>query len=104
MAEQVQMSPVGTQTAGSWLQQGNQLLSTALGAWAQVEQIKANRASSGGDQIARQLTPELDNGAAVQVDKAPTVEKTDSTKKVDKTLVFLLACVVGIGLYARKIG
>lgn len=103
MAEQMQMTPVGTQTAGSWLQQGNQLLSTALGAWAQVEQIKANRSSSGGDQLAKQVTPELDNGAAVQVDKTPAVQ-TDSTKTVDKTLVFLLAAAVVVGLYARKIG
>lgn len=61
-------APAAQAPAGSWLQQGNQFLSGALDAWAKVEQIKATRASTGGDQVQRQTKPELQNGAGVTVD------------------------------------
>ena len=61
-------TPVATTSAGSWMQQGNQLLNNALNAWAQVEQIKAAKSASGGDQVSKQTQPELSNGAGVQLD------------------------------------
>lgn len=61
-------TPVATTSAGGWMQQGNAMLNTALNAWAQVEQIKAAKSASGGDQVSRQTQPELQNGAGVQLD------------------------------------
>ncbi|MBR9791225.1 MAG: hypothetical protein GYB58_05685 [Gammaproteobacteria bacterium] len=98
------MQPVATNTAGSWLQAGNQLLSTALNTWATVESVKAQRAASGGDQLAKQLQPELENGAAVQVDKAPEVKESEPMKKTDKTLLFLSVGLLAVALYGKKIG
>jgi len=64
----VNTTPVATTSAGGWMQQGNALLNNALNAWAQVEQIKAAKSASGGDQVAKQMQPELQNGAGVQLD------------------------------------
>ena len=62
------VTPVVATSAGGWMQQGNALLSNAIGLWGQVEAVKAAKSSSGGDQVAKQTEPELANGAAVKVD------------------------------------
>lgn len=49
----VSSQPVATAGAGTWLQQGNTLLSNAIDLWGQVEQVKAVRSSSGGDKQQR---------------------------------------------------
>lgn len=95
--------------AGSWLTQGNQFLSGALDAWAKVEQIKATRASTGGDQVQRQTQPELANGAGVILNT--TAQDREEQRKagvtpfgeINKTFLGFAvgALVLGLALKAK---
>ena len=95
-------TPVQTTTAGSYMQQGNSLLNSALNAWVQVEQVKAARATSGGDQVQRQLTPELANGAGVQIDASKDTAKPKQGFKVNMPLLLSSVALLGVALYLRK--
>lgn len=107
MAEQMAtIQPVASNTAGSWLQQGNELLSSALNTWVTVEQVKAARSSSGGDQVSRLTQTDLPNGAAVQIDKPATVSeaKDDGTFKVNKAFLGYCVAALAFGLWAKSKG
>lgn len=104
----VSIQPVSAavSTAGGWTQTINDGLSSAMDLWLQYENIRKVRSSSGGDQIQKQTTPELENGAGVVVDTVtrPTAnaqEVPQSSIMVNKPLFYGSLALLGLGLVLK---
>jgi hypothetical protein len=93
--------PSATTNAGSIWTSANNTLSSALDAWVKVEQVKAARATTGGDQVSRQVNPELQNGAGVVVDASKDQEKEKQGIKFNNPLLIGSLLLLGVGLYMR---
>lgn len=91
----------------NWLQQGNSILSDALNIWGQVQVAKAQRSTSGGDQAARLVQPDLPSGQAVQIDSAPKSQSVDEMKILGmkpKDLLVLSVLVLGSAVALKYAG
>lgn len=73
---------VATNNAGNWMQTLNTGLSSALDTWMKVEQVRQIKSSQGQDQLTKQFTPELENGAAVAVDPVSQANATAGGRTV----------------------
>ncbi|WP_218397983.1 hypothetical protein [Alteromonas lipotrueae] len=101
------VTPTATTSAGGWLQQGNALLSNAIGLWGQVEAVKAQKSTSGGDQVAKQTAPELANGAAIKVDVTATDQQAASvtpSNEINKGFLMFSVGVLVMGLAMKAKG
>lgn len=96
--------PVATSGAGSWLQTGNSFLNDALNVWGKVEEIKATRSSTGGDQIARTLQTDYANGAAVQIDAKQQPEKADKEKSMYTKGLIVVGGLIAAGIVLKMSG
>lgn len=83
---------------------GNSILASALGVWERVEQIKAVKSSSGQDQLQQMVTPQLENGAAVQVDSQFVSTKDSSGIKINKELLYVSLGLLGVALLFKAKG
>ncbi|MBU2871973.1 hypothetical protein [Colwellia sp. E2M01] len=100
-------TPVATASAGGLWQSINGGLGDALSLWGQVEQIKADRSTSGQDLQAAVYEPELDNAAAVQVDQsllAVGAHTKPTTINVNKPLLIASLGLLGLAFYMRMNG
>lgn len=90
--------------AGNWYQTTSNFLGDALNKWVQVEQIRQVRSSTGQDQLTKQLNPDLENGAAVQVDKVndPSGAKTQADGiMINKTMLYGSIALLGVALVLK---
>jgi len=101
--------PTAEMQAGGFLQQGNAFLNDALNIWGKVEEIKATKSASGGDQQQAMVQPELANGAAVQVERplqAPTDKKANTIEiggvKVNKSLLMFSGVLLATAFVSKK--
>jgi hypothetical protein len=97
------VKPVATVNAGGVWESINGGLSNALDLWAKVEQIKGQKSASGQDQVQAMYKPELENGAAVQMDKQLTTKK-NSGFKFDKRLMYASLGLLGLAFILRMKG
>lgn len=92
----VPTTPVATTPAGGWAQNINSVLTNALNLWAGVEQVKAMKSTSGGDQQQRQTDPELANGAGVTVDTtAADLQAAQALGKAESQRNMIIAAGAG---------
>ena len=100
------MAPLAESSADTnYWTAGNSILANALGVWERVEQIKAVKSSSGQDQAQQMVTPQLENGAAIQVDSQFTsTNKDDTGIKVNKELLYVSLGLLGFALLMKSKG
>lgn len=95
------VSPAGS-TAGNWFDTSTDFLDSALNMWGKVEAIKAQKSASGGDQVQRQLQPEISNGAAVQVDQVPVSQVDVAGLKINKNILVPSLFLLGAALLLKR--
>lgn len=84
------------------------LLTDAVGAYAQFETIKSQKNSTGQSRIERTYaSPELDNGAAVLIEKPKTTTTATQTEPLifgipQKTLLLGSVGLLVVGLLLRR--
>lgn len=101
--------PLGRMTAGTIVDGMRGGLDYALEVWNKVEQVKNTRASNGSELSARDSNPELENGAAVQVDttaadiKAQREAGITQPGEINKGLLYFSigALVLGLAFKAK---
>lgn len=97
------VKPVAEVQAGGLWESVNGGLSNALGLWAQVEAIKGQKSASGQDQYQAVHSPELANGAAVQVDASLDVKKPAGFV-VRKPVLYASLGLLGLAFLMRMKG
>lgn len=83
------MALAETRAGDSLWDMGSSMIGDSLQVWEKVSNIKAARSSSGQDQQAQMVTPQLANGSAIQV--AAPIEQVGS--KDDGNVVIMGAKV-----------
>lgn len=108
---QVTPLPLAQAPAGSDVVNGfKSLLDYGLNIWERVETKKNQSAASGEDLVRRDLNPELENGAAVQVDTTATDIQAQQDAgvtpagEINKGLLYFSVGVLVFGLVAKSKG
>ncbi|NKC18666.1 hypothetical protein CWC29_007380 [Pseudoalteromonas sp. S4498] len=101
------MLPQGSPQPTSWLGQIGGFLSDAVGAYANFEAVKARKNSTGQGRLEHAATPELENGAAVQVETPKTTPNSTQQETLvfgvpQKTLLLGFGGLLVVGLLLRK--
>lgn len=108
---QVTPLPLVQERAGADIVGGvKSFLDYGLNIWERVEAAKNQSAASGNDLIRRDLNPELENGAAVQVDTAAADIQAQRDAgvtpagEINKGLLYFSVGVLVFGLIAKSKG
>jgi len=98
-------TPVAEAGAGTLMDNVSSGLMGALNIWGQVEQIKAAKSASGGDQRQALVHPELPNGAAVAVEASLTPPaKKQVPFAINKPLMFASIGLLSIAFLLNRKG
>jgi hypothetical protein len=98
-------TPVAEAGAGTMLDSGFSGLMGALNVWGRVEEIKAAKSASGGDQIQALYQPELPNGAAVTIDSSLVGKLPEPAGfKINQPLMYGSLALLGFALLLNRKG
>jgi hypothetical protein len=100
----MEYTPVAEAGAGTLIDSGFSGLMDALNVWGKVEEIKAAKSASGGDQRQAVYMPELPNGAAVALDSSLPAPLKKPVFEINKPILFASVGLLAIALIMNRKG
>jgi len=97
-------TPSSEVLAGGWWESVNTGLAAALGHWERVETVKGIKSASGQDQQQAMYRPELQNGAAIQVDKVNALTAKEDGITINKPVLYASLGLLGLAFVMRLNG